>query len=362
MRLITKSKIYRAFPELDSYDDDDCQRFVARALESMGFKLATAGVMILMLVGVIPLTLYLGAELATEVSDDFFRRSLDLELTALFWMIGLVLVIACAFWVRDVLIGRRVRRLLRTQGRCVRCNYSLLGLEISPELTVVCPECGMKARVDRALCELVRDEEGRQSFVPRDVKAISPANQPPRPMRFITRRPIYRAFPELDSYDDHYCIVFLNSAKRPLWFRLPVLGLMVVLSLGGFAAFAITAMPVVILFTPSPRDADEQPFAFLAWIVFGTFVTGVIVLRVRDRLIRRRILTVLRRQGRCRDCDYSLVGMSVAPDLTITCPECGMINEVDPALSDLARDDLGRQSVAPPQPLPAAPTDTGAQP
>lgn len=77
---------------------------------------------------------------------------------------------------RDILLRLRLRKVLRTRGRCAGCTYFLGGLPVSPDMRVVCPECGFSTEVDRSLGELSGGEAGAARFAPSDavIRASNP--------------------------------------------------------------------------------------------------------------------------------------------------------------------------------------------
>ncbi len=160
MRLLTR-RIYRAFPELDRYDDEQCARFVKSARKGgLMTILHTAAI----LITVLPLisaalvaTLYLYDRLGTA-NIAILRRPWGFEFT---WLLASCLMFACAMsaglLVRDTLLRRRLRFVLRTRGACPACQYSLVGLAVSDSSTVQCPECGVEIDVDASLAELTTE-------------------------------------------------------------------------------------------------------------------------------------------------------------------------------------------------------------
>lgn len=164
MRLITW-KIHRAFPELDPYDDEQCRRFIRAARSSPLVASLHAAAMFLtmapLLLGGIAGVLYL--------SDRY--KALDFSLASLLTPTGLFFLAAClglvsigplaAYLVRDRLLRRRLAFVLRTRGACPTCAYSLIGLPLSRNNSVLCPECGVEVEVDASLGELSREGTGR---------------------------------------------------------------------------------------------------------------------------------------------------------------------------------------------------------
>ncbi len=163
MRLISR-RIYRAFAELDPYSDEQCIRFVdsARrgplitALHTTAILAVTLPLLCLALAG----TVYLFETLSRII---WLRRPFAFEAA---WILSTALMFAFAcgagLVVRDMLLRRRLRYVLRSRGTCPACQYSLVGLEVSPRSTVACPECGVEVEVDASLAELTREGDGKR--------------------------------------------------------------------------------------------------------------------------------------------------------------------------------------------------------
>lgn len=168
MRLITRSKLWRAFPELDSYPDERCQRFVKAA--KRGWRVNIVHTLILTAVFLLLLVLCVATVLVVIVT--FEERGGIAERSP--WKIVLVPVFLISvaapplslFIGRDILLRRRVRYVLRTRGVCASCSYGLVGLAVSSANTVTCPECAFESEVDPALGELTRLDDGRTVFNP----------------------------------------------------------------------------------------------------------------------------------------------------------------------------------------------------
>lgn len=185
MRLIT-SRVYRAFPELDRYPDDRCIRFVNAAKRGL-FRRALH----VILIG--PVAIATGCGLFAGIlylidwiwPDSLLRAETQTLpwLTILFILFILMcgaLGAAAGFVVRDVLLRRRVRYVLRTRGVCASCRYGLVGLPVESGNVVVCPECGFETEVDESLGELVLDATGRNRY--------EPNIQPVRQSRIFTQK------------------------------------------------------------------------------------------------------------------------------------------------------------------------------
>lgn len=168
MRLITR-RIHRAFPELDSYDDEQCLRFinaargrvVRRVLAFIGLCLLFA-ILFGLSVGIV-----FGAAAALKSLGWISSATPDKT-----WMGGVLIVFASVAAplgtaiIRDIMLRRRIRYVLRERGSCRKCRYSLIGLAVDAQLQVACPECGEISVVDSSLGELVRDQAGTVSYRP----------------------------------------------------------------------------------------------------------------------------------------------------------------------------------------------------
>lgn len=186
------TKIWRAFRELDRFEDAPCDRFVRAALGSvlrrglrMGVAIA-AGVIATVLAGV-------GVDLA-------FSEELD---ALLLWSGAGYAVMAAIYaamlgtggvttlLVRDWLLRRRIRQVLRAGATCHGCGYVLMGMPVGTDQTgrtvVRCPECELESEVDPSLSELVRDASGGARYQPDLAKIEGRRFWTPRRVRFAKR-------------------------------------------------------------------------------------------------------------------------------------------------------------------------------
>ncbi len=162
-------------------------------------------------------------------------------------------------------------------------------------------------------------------------------------MRLLTRKPIYRAFAELDAYSDDRCRRFVKAAKRPWLFRLPtalaMLGCFALVAWGAVVVAAAwrwghwpaTVGPQLLIYRNSEQD-----------LVTGMVAGGVLGFIIRDLLLRWRLRHVLRTRGICQECGYSLVSVVVRENGEATCTECGYTSLVDASLGELVTDAAGR--------------------
>jgi hypothetical protein len=165
MRLVRR-KLWRAFPELDGFDDALCRGFVSVANAGWRARVvrwtAMAGV-VLPAVALAALGSALVADVRALRATLAVWTGLAAGLTAVAALLpGLILALV----VRDALLRRSVRGVIRRSGGCQHCGYRLLGVPVGPDLNVRCPECGGLTAVDPALGELTRDGSGLAVFTP----------------------------------------------------------------------------------------------------------------------------------------------------------------------------------------------------
>ncbi len=181
MRILTRT-IWRAFPELDRFSDEQCERFVKAANARKVPKTITWCVVALVGVLVAAAAMIVPIWLRPDIRGNYtygFPYWDDIYMHALlgkvwFWAWWMLAGGIAGFITRDVLLRLRVRRILRTRATCVQCRYSLLGLAVPASLIVQCPECGTPTHVDESMGELTVDEQGAARFTPKDVR------KPPR--------------------------------------------------------------------------------------------------------------------------------------------------------------------------------------
>lgn len=136
------AKIYRAFPELDRFSDEECRGFVAQASKA-GLDWTTAaraagGVFtISAFLIAIPLSMTIGALTGAAIWGVRGPRPFWMGLSLL---VGITVPLVGNLMLRDFVLRRRIRRRLLS-AECAACRYSLLGLAWRDGL-VKCPECG----------------------------------------------------------------------------------------------------------------------------------------------------------------------------------------------------------------------------
>jgi len=158
-------------------------------------------------------------------------------------------------------------------------------------------------------------------------------------VRILARR-IWRAFPELDAYDDAECRRFVKIARRRAHRRWLHAGAAV---LAGVVTMGVVATVIIIVFgrmLPQVNGVDLR-WWYLGWsgVVFGVVgLPAAASLAVRDHFLRRRLADIVQGSGVCPICRYRLIGLAIPESLKLHCPECGHLCAVDSALSTLARD------------------------
>ncbi len=157
MRIIA-NPIYRVFPELDGFTDEQCRRYV---------DLARGGQRSRVMCEVARVMLSLGC---VYVSSPVVLRNLSWSEAP--WLIVLsvamlatVFLLGMLFW-RDVLLRLLVRGVLRGTARCPSCDYSAMGLVVSANHAVTCPECGKSIDITAYRDHCVAGADGVRRFMP----------------------------------------------------------------------------------------------------------------------------------------------------------------------------------------------------
>ena len=139
-------------------------------------------------------------------------------------------------------------------------------------------------------------------------------------MRLIAS-PVYRAFPELDSFSDVQCREFTVRA-RGSWRRRAVVGAV-------RAVVSVAAVPITVwIVAVTVGSAIGLRGASNSWVLALVLLAGLLAggatwLLSGDLSLRLAIRRVMRIGGTCQGCGYVLVGLPVSASLDVTCPECG---------------------------------------
>lgn len=138
------TKIYRAFPELDNYRDDQCERFVAAARgrwvrRLFRFLLA----MVVAFVSQVALWVFIVFALSAEWFANLKAQyGTSLAVTGAFLLIPVCLIgFLPALLLRDRMLLGQIRSILIERGFCIKCHYSLIGLPVTERKFMECPDC-----------------------------------------------------------------------------------------------------------------------------------------------------------------------------------------------------------------------------
>jgi len=154
MRLLT-TKIYRAYPELDQYDDDVCKRYIKRAnrLQNQwklwGFQLISIPFALLLWVsitGLAQVIFFFGEAERVDKFAHLVQNPTLLIFTLIQWSGYIFVPAILCLLIRDIWLHRCIRKQL-TGVQCPSCGYSLIGLTLLTDTnhpSISCPECGSR--------------------------------------------------------------------------------------------------------------------------------------------------------------------------------------------------------------------------
>ncbi|VAX41764.1 hypothetical protein MNBD_PLANCTO03-1666, partial [hydrothermal vent metagenome] len=149
------------------FTDDQCKRFVRAACKrgwQRHFHRSGLGCLLIVL-GLVCFWLAIIPLVWLDNHYNFGRTVLAF-VSIFIYAIALGFPATVVIIIRDHLLLRRIRHVLRARGTCPACQYSLLGIVVSAGNIVICPECGIEVEVDESLNELTTDEQGRARFMP----------------------------------------------------------------------------------------------------------------------------------------------------------------------------------------------------
>ncbi|MFM9145694.1 MAG: hypothetical protein ACKORL_10160, partial [Phycisphaerales bacterium] len=160
-------------------------------------------------------------------------------------------------------------------------------------------------------------------------------------MRLIAS-PVYRAFPELDSFSDVQCREFTVRA-RGSWRRRTTFG-------AARARAAIAAVPLTVWIVAATvgsaiglRGASSNSWVLALVLLAGLLAGGATWLVFGDLSLRLAIRRVMRIGGTCQGCGYVLVGLPVSASLDVTCPRIVSLAAIGGAMVELALTCAARQ-------------------
>jgi hypothetical protein len=176
MRLPT-FKVYRAFPELDRFRDEQCSKFVRSATRGFSRKivqLVVQGLAFCLVLGIVVWLVNLLIVPYWTSIDTFRREPLGLILGTVILAVCLAISIVAAMFARDAWLIRGVRRAMFLRGACDACGYGLIGLGVDAQGRVTCPECGEARFTEPDLEEVAEDSSGVRRFLPTAEKFPDP--------------------------------------------------------------------------------------------------------------------------------------------------------------------------------------------
>ena len=157
MRIIA-SPIYRAFPELDGFTDEQCRRYVDLARGGQRSRVMFEVARVMLSLG----CMYVSSSV---VLRNWSWSEADWLITLSVAMMATVFLLSMLFW-RDVLLRLLVRGVLRGSARCPSCDYSAMGLVVSANHAVTCPECGKSIDITAYRDHCVAGADGALRFMP----------------------------------------------------------------------------------------------------------------------------------------------------------------------------------------------------
>ena len=134
--------MYRAFPELDRFSDAQCRSFVTMASRglSRGWKLIARVIVVVLTVPALLVCVIAALALCSEIMQALGQHKASLLWVVPFTIPAVAAPLLANVLLRDKLLRREIATRILAAG-CLKCRYSLLGLEWREGL-VSCPECG----------------------------------------------------------------------------------------------------------------------------------------------------------------------------------------------------------------------------
>ena len=120
---VVRRRIHQAFPSLDQYEQATAARIVAVARHSLLWKLLSflACITVLFLV-VFPFPLLLGFLVYNNLDTDEIPQDWVWVVLAAVTVVCICLGVFAAFITRDLLLARRIRKVLADPDRCIGCG------------------------------------------------------------------------------------------------------------------------------------------------------------------------------------------------------------------------------------------------
>lgn len=171
MRLLTRGKLYRAFPELDGISDDHCRRLLERfglrlrSIRAVAFALCSLGLSAALIVTAAPWVVRVEDRIFTQLLSEPSPSTWPLFLAAVgFNAMLIVLPMFSGLLARDLMLRVQLQGFLahyRPSARCRRCGYLLSGHGQASPVRRRCPECGETNLVEAAPVKSTSSKAGR---------------------------------------------------------------------------------------------------------------------------------------------------------------------------------------------------------
>jgi len=145
------SNIYRAFPELDDYDDEQCARLMRRIQLNLSGHARRNTISLSVCAASLLLTLA-----TSKIIYDFFAKNYDfvskndlIFLPCLLFILGVSA--AALVLTRDIVLRRQLKNAIDYEldrVRCLNCRYILIAQQPKAGM-LTCPECGTQVSLAR---------------------------------------------------------------------------------------------------------------------------------------------------------------------------------------------------------------------
>ncbi len=150
---------------------------------------------------------------------------------------------------------------------------------------------------------------------------------------------VWRAFPELDRFDDARCARYVGEAKRESWRSGLLVAALIPLSVLAWMISVAVAIAILDLMQPGGAGPGTAGTITAFALYAGTpLVLLLILLKARDRWLQRAIRNRLN-VARCLGCSYSLLGLTpIKGSCVVVCPECGKAGELTDEMLEQMRE------------------------
>jgi hypothetical protein len=153
-------------------------------------------------------------------------------------------------------------------------------------------------------------------------------------LRILSRK-IWRAFPELDQFDDETCKLYIQRiiSRESMWMTIALLSTTVLLAFAGwfFGMQWVKAYSFGLTNAGASSFSNNMSIFFIMFSLTGHVWFPLIALYVvRDRWFASRFRKFVQGTS-CGCCGYSLIGLPIVDDHkkpSVLCPECGQYTAI----------------------------------